>query len=127
MYTKKVMSVGQCNPDHSSIKNFLEKNFHCEITRVDSTDEALVLLKKDQFDLVLVNRKLDIDYTDGSILIKAMKSEQGLKEVPIMLVSNYPEYQEEAVGLGAVLGFGKSEIGSEKAKLNLAKFLEQKV
>jgi hypothetical protein len=57
----------------------------------------------------LVNRKLDIDYTDGTILIDKMKGSQSLKSIPVMLVSNYPEYQEEAVSKGAILGIGKLE------------------
>ncbi len=108
---KKIMSVGQCNPDHFAIKNFLEKNFNCEIVRIDSTREALEALEKEHFDLVLVNRKLDIDYTDGTILIQEMKSNPAFSKIPVMLISNYPEYQQEAVKLGAVLGFGKAEIG----------------
>lgn len=112
---KKIMSVGQCNPDHASIKNFLEKNFECQVKRVDSTDEAISILEKESFDAVLVNRKLDIDYTDGTILIQKMKSNPKFASIPIILVSNYPEYQEEAMKMGAVMGFGKAEIGSEKA------------
>jgi len=117
------MSVGQCNPDHFSIKNFLEKNFNCQVVRIDSTREALEALQKEHFDLVLVNRKLDIDYTDGTILIQEMKANPAIKNIPVMLISNYPEYQQEAVKLGAILGFGKSQIGSldaiEKVKLAL--------
>jgi len=120
---KKIMSVGQCNPDHFSIKIFLEKNFNCQVVRIDSTREALEALQKEHFDLVLVNRKLDIDYTDGTILIQEMKANPAIKNIPVMLISNYPEYQQEAVKLGAILGFGKSQIGSldaiEKVKLAL--------
>lgn len=112
---KKVLSVGQCNPDHSSIKTFLTRNFDCEITRIDSTEEALNELSKNSYDLVLVNRKLDIDYTDGTILIQKLKSTESLKSISIMLISNYPEFQEEAVRLGAVYGFGKAELGKEIA------------
>jgi two-component system chemotaxis response regulator CheY len=108
---KKIMSVGQCNPDHSSIKTFLTNHFECEIIRIDSTEQALNELSQNKYDLVLVNRKLDIDYTDGTILIKAMKENPSLKYIPVMLISNYPEYQEEAVQLGAVYGFGKAELG----------------
>jgi len=106
---KKIMSVGQCNPDHFALSNFLKSNFHCEILRIDSTEEALERMNKEKFDLVLVNRKLDIDYTDGTILIEKMKSSSGMKNIPVMLVSNYPEYQEDAVKMGAFYGIGKME------------------
>jgi hypothetical protein len=40
-----------------------------------------------------------------------------------MLVSNYPEYQEQAVGAGAAMGFGKAELRSPATLARLAEFL----
>ena len=108
---KTVMSVGQCNPDHYALSGFLQKNFLCEVVRIDSTEEALEKLKSSKIDLVLVNRKLDIDYTDGLELIIKMKHDEKLSNIPIMLVSNYMEYQKEAIEHGAIMGIGKSEYG----------------
>jgi two-component SAPR family response regulator len=120
---KKILSVGQCNPDHSSLKTFLTRNFTCEVVRIDSTEEALNELAKNKYDLVLVNRKLDIDYTDGTILIIKMKTIDSFKDIPIMLISNYEEYQIEAVKLGAEYGFGKAELGKEIAIERVTKIL----
>lgn len=120
---KKIMSVGQCNADHQSIKNFFEKNFECDIVRIDSKEEALLELQRDNYDLVLVNRKLDIDYSEGILLIQAIKESETLKSIPVMLVSNYKEYQDEAVRLGAVYGFGKAELSKEETKEKIAKAL----
>lgn len=106
---KKVLSVGQCNPDHNSLFQFLTMNFKCSVVRIDSTEEAMSRLEKESFDLVMVNRKLDIDYTDGTILIEKMKKSPKFNRIPVMLVSNYPEYQDEAVKLGAIYGIGKME------------------
>jgi hypothetical protein len=33
-----------------------------------------------------------------------------LGAAPVMLVSNYPEYQEKAVAMGALPGFGKAAL-----------------
>jgi two-component SAPR family response regulator len=121
---KKVMSVGQCNPDHYALSGFLTKNFSCSVVRIDSTEEAIENLQKDSYDLVLVNRKLDIDYTDGTILIEKMKSHPSLKNIPIMLISNYPEYQDEAIKLGAVKGIGKLEYGSSESVEKFKNILE---
>ena len=123
---KKVLSVGQCNPDHSSLRNYFESNFDCEIIRIDSTAEALAELEKNSYDLVLVNRKLDIDYTDGTILVEEMQKNSKMKQIPIMLISNYPEYQKEAILLGAVSGIGKLEYGKETAFQKVAKYLPPK-
>lgn len=124
---KKVLSVGQCNPDHNSIKNYFESNFDCQITRIDSTEEALTELSKNSYDLVLVNRKLDIDYTDGTVLVEAMQKDSSLRQIPIMLISNYPEYQKEAVVLGAVPGIGKLEYGKESAFEKVSRYLPPKL
>lgn len=70
---KTIMSVGQCNPDHNALSNFMTRNLECNIIRIDSTEEAIEALRKQSVDLVLVNRKLDVDYTDSTILIERMK------------------------------------------------------
>jgi two-component system, response regulator, stage 0 sporulation protein F len=123
---KKVLSVGQCNPDHNTLRNYLETFFDCEIVRIDSTSEALVELEKKSYDLVLVNRKLDVDYSDGTILIAEMQRNSIMKLTPIMLISNYPEFQKEAILLGAVPGIGKLEYGKESAFQKVAKYLPPK-
>lgn len=118
------MSVGQCGPDHNVIRNFLEENFNCKVTRIDSTEEAVERLQAENFDLVLVNRKLDIDYSDGKILIKKISGHERLKSIPVMLISNDSTYQEDAIRSGAVAGFGKLEYGKSETKLKLARFLD---
>ncbi|HMV44698.1 MAG TPA: response regulator [Leptospiraceae bacterium] len=123
---KKVLSVGQCVPDHSTLCNYFENSFDCQVIKIDSTDEALKELRKNSYDLVLVNRKLDIDYTDGTILISEMQKENELRQIPVMLISNYEEYQREAIELGAVRGFGKLEYGKDSAYEKVAKFLPPK-
>jgi CheY-like chemotaxis protein len=58
---------------------------------------------------VHVNRKLDTDYSDGIEVIRRIKSEPSIAEVPVMMVTNYPEHQDAAVAIGALRGFGKLE------------------
>lgn len=119
----RVMSVGQCNPDHFSLKSFLEKNFICEIIRIDSTNEALEELRKNHYDLVIVNRKLDIDYSDGLLLIQKMQENSDLSKIPAMLLSNYPEAQKEATENGGILGFGKLDYGKPETVEKIRGFL----
>jgi CheY-like chemotaxis protein len=109
--SKRVLSVGQCVPDGRAIDRFLRANFAVEIVPAATTPDALDLLRKQPYDLVLVNRKLDEDYSDGTQLIEAMRAEPTLATVPVMLISNYAEYQQAAVAMGARLGFGKDELG----------------
>ena len=120
---KCVLDVGQCGPDHSSIRSYLKRNFDCEVVQVDDAAAALAQLKDGQFDLVLVNRKLDSDYSDGIEVIRAIKADQGAASVPVMLVTNYPEHQDAAIAVGAIRGFGKLEFAKPETRERLAAVL----
>jgi CheY-like chemotaxis protein len=122
---KRVLDVGQCGPDHSSIRSYFTRNFGCEVVQVDDAAGALAELKGGQFDLVLVNRKLDCDYSDGIEVIRAIKADQETASVPVMLVTNYPEHQEAAIAVGAVRGFGKLEFQKPETRARVAEFLEK--
>ena len=110
----RVLNVGQCGFDHRSISSYLADRFGARVERADGLDDAQQALRDGRFDLVLVNRVLDMDGSSGLELIQRLKEDpQGsLKATPVMLVSDYPEAQRMAVELGAVPGFGKSEIQS---------------
>ncbi|MEX2287075.1 MAG: hypothetical protein WD648_08305 [Planctomycetaceae bacterium] len=122
--TKRVLDVGQCNPDHSSISQFLRKHFDVEIARAALPADALGQLRDGRFDLVLINRKLDADYSDGTEILRAIKADESLCGIPVMLVSNYADAQQAAVIAGAEYGFGKAELGSPHTLERLAKFLK---
>ena len=121
---KQVLNVGQCGPDHYAIYSFLTRHFECEIDQADAADDALAKLKAGRFDLVLVNRKLDIDYSDGVEVIRALKADPATAEVPVMLVTNYAEHQEAAIAIGALRGFGKLEFGKPETRERLGIVLE---
>ena len=67
-------------------------------------------LGRGRFDLVLVNRVLDLDESSGLDLIRTLMGDGDLGDVPVMLVSNYPDAQDAAVELGASRGFGKADL-----------------
>lgn len=108
---KRVLDVGNCGPDHASIRQLFQQRFGCEVDRADQAADALEKLRSRTFDLVVVNRKLDIDYTDGVEVIRQIKADPALAAVPVMLITNYAEHQAEAVAAGALRGFGKLEFG----------------
>jgi CheY-like chemotaxis protein len=109
--TKRVLDVGNCSPDFSAIKRYLTSHFDCEVLQADKADDALETLRKQRVDLVTVNRKLDCDYSDGIEVIRQIKADPKLNDIPVMLITNYPEHQEEAMAIGAFRGFGKLEYG----------------
>lgn len=106
---KRVLDVGNCVPDHSAITRFLTTKFHCEVLQAHGAADALDALRSGDVDLVLVNRKLDADYSDGIEVIRQIKADPELADVPTMLITNYPEHQDAAEAIGAIRGFGKLE------------------
>ena len=113
--SKKFLAVGNCGFDHGNLQEFLARHFEAELTPADSADEAKRLLAADAFDLVLVNRKFDRDGGDGIELIRQIKGDPALRTTSVMLLSNYPQYQEQAIAVGAVPGFGKADLDAEES------------
>jgi CheY-like chemotaxis protein len=122
---KRVLDVGQCGPDHAAIRHFLTRNFDCEVVQVDDGLGALDELRGGEFHLVLVNRKLDCDYSDGVEVIRKLKADPKVASVPVMLVTNYPEHQDAAIAVGAIRGFGKLEFGEPETRAKIAHLLEK--
>lgn len=122
----RVLDVGQCNPDHAGIRSLLEANFEVEIDRVMHVHEALAALAKRRYALVLVNRLIFEDQSDGMELVRRMKSEAATASTPVMLISNFPDAQARAVEAGAVPGFGKNALTSPQTVSLLAAYLPAK-
>ena len=94
------------------------------VMAVDLPDQALAALEANAIDLVLINRKLDIDMSDGLEILKSIRSSSSKRDVPVMLVSNYADWQEKAVQMGAIYGFGKAELNRPETRARLAAVLE---
>lgn len=107
---RRVLSVGQCGADHDSIARALQTQFGAEVVPLDDAADALAELGRGTYDLVLVNRVLDRDGTSGLDLVARIEADAALRRVPVMLVSNYPDAQQQAVALGALPGFGKAAL-----------------
>jgi two-component system chemotaxis response regulator CheY len=121
---KRVLDVGNCGVDHEAIRAMLEKSFGAEVLQADGPRDALPTLQAQTVDLVLVNRKLDQDYSDGLDIIRQIKADPQLTAVPCMLITNYVEHQQSAVKAGAEYGFGKKELYAPQTQQRLARFLK---
>jgi two-component system chemotaxis response regulator CheY len=122
---KRVLDVGNCGPDHAAICRYFAANFaDVEIFKAAACDDTLALLRHSHFDLVLINRKLDEDYSDGIEVLRAIKRHLEIADVPVMLVTNFPEHQDAAVAAGALRGFGKLEFGEAATKEKIAAALK---
>ena len=107
--TPRVLDVGNCDPDHAAIRGLL-RHFNAQVDRVMFVPEALKALERERYDLVLVNRLVFADSSEGIELIKAMQADERFKQTPVIMISNFPEAQQRAVAAGAVPGFGKSAL-----------------
>jgi CheY-like chemotaxis protein len=109
-----VLDVGQCGADHAAIRALCE-GIGAQVERAHTGKEALSRIAAGGISLVLVNRILDADGSDGTALIAEITA-QAAGSLSVMLVSNYPQFQQEAVRHGAVPGFGKSRLHSPETR-----------
>ncbi|HMP02140.1 MAG TPA: hypothetical protein PKD86_07125 [Gemmatales bacterium] len=109
--TARVLSVGQCYADGPALERAVAEHFQAQVDHAATAAEAQAALANGLPALVLVNRIFDADGGSGLDFIRALRSDPRLKTVPIMLVSNYADWQSQAVALGAVPGFGKDALG----------------
>ena len=105
---KTLVDCGNCGPDYNAIRQMAKSHFGASVVQAHSAEQTLELLRtREDVALVTVNRKLDRDYSDGLEVIRQIKADPEVGDVPVMLVTNYDEHQQAAVDAGAVRGFGK--------------------
>ena len=121
MSANRVLSVGQCGFDSGSIERLFQRDFGAVVESVDSAREAKAQLTAGEFNLVLINRRLDADGSSGIALLEQLRSQA--PETPMMLVSDRADAQAEAVGKGALPGFGKSALGSDETATKIREVL----
>lgn len=100
-----------------------KSRFGATVVQAHGAEDTIDLLRRREIDLVTVNRKLDRDYSDGLDVIKKIKSDPEVGSVPVMLVTNYDEHQQEAMDAGAVMGFGKLALQDEATRELLEPYL----
>lgn len=101
----------------------LADHFQVAVDREMFVDDAVPRLRQARYGLVLVNRLVFADDSPGIELIHAMKSDPSLRDVPVMLISNYPEAQAEARAAGGEPGFGKACLDDSKTLDLLGRYL----
>lgn len=121
--TKRILDVGNCAADHRRIRRLVERHFDTEFVAAASIGEALDHLAESAFDLVLVNRMFDHTGQAGSDLIAQLKGDPRLSAIPVMLVSNLAEAQQQAIAQGALEGFGKASLADAATIEKLSRVL----
>jgi DNA-binding response OmpR family regulator len=105
----KILDIGQCGFDGPRMAALWRDELDATVDSVDSGNEAAQSLKKNTYDIILVNRILAADGSSGLDVIKLLRNTD--TSVPVMLVSDLSDAQDTAVALGAVRGFGKAQLG----------------
>ncbi len=126
MQKTRVLDVGNCDPDHGAIRNLLLSHFDVEIDRVMYVAEGLSAISRADYALVLVNRLIFADGSEGQELIRRMRADATC-QTPVMMVSNFADAQERAVAAGALPGFGKAALHEAGTLELLAKHLPRKM
>lgn len=111
---KKVALIGHCGPDSSYLRMaVMQASKGAKVVGADERDELQKVLE-DGVDLLLFNRELGYGFDEekGVDVIKRLRAEN--PNLKMMLVTNYPDAQQDAIAAGALPGFGKRELGSPR-------------
>lgn len=112
--SKKVLLVGHCGPDSSYLKMAV-KSAGSAVAILSADDQGELRSALDGgVDLILFNRELGYGFDEkyGVDVIKYLSG--NYPTLKMMLVSNYSDAQAAAVAAGALPGFGKRELGSQR-------------
>ncbi len=124
--TKTVLDIGNCDPDHNALQRMLTSMYDVVVLRSNQLSDAVTLLSQQNVDLIVINRKLDIDYSDGVEVLRHLKKDPSTQSIPAMVITNYSEHQLAAVAEGAEYGFGKLQYSEPSTHERLSRFLERK-
>ena len=111
---KTILEIGNCDADHSRMKEVVEANLDAKIVRAHRLDDAMEAMQENDIDLVLINRLLDVDGSEGMDVFRSIKSNSEFAGTPVMLITNFDEHQDKAVAEGTIRGFGKAALASRE-------------
>ncbi len=120
---KSVLAIGNCSYDHRNLAAAIRAHFDAEVRAAATAEEALRHLAEASFDLVLVNRVLEVDRSCGIDLVRQIKADPRHSGIAVMLISNFPDAQAEAVTAGANPGFGKKALDCPETVKRLQRHL----
>ena len=121
---RKLLIVGQCDFDYQRISFVLSKIYDIEFHRADSFDDAIQKSLDQQFDLIMINRLMDLDRSEGMAILHELKSNPQTENTPAMIISDFQDAQEAAVAAGASPGFGKARLDTPQTFELLSNFLQ---
>ena len=118
--TRTVVLVGHCGPDSSFLRMAVTGAVPGTKVLMADSDAELDRALEAGADLLLLNRVLDFGFEESRGVALMGRIRQRRPQQRMMMVSNYPDVQQEAEAAGALPGFGKREIGSAKVRERIA-------
>lgn len=114
----RILVVDDFNTMRRIVKNILKQLGFENIGEAENGQEALEVLKKEKFDFVITDWNMPV--MTGLDLLKAIKADAALKDIPVMMVTAEAQQQNivEAVKSGA---------GNYIVKPFTAEVLEEKI
>ena len=123
-HAKRVLLIGHCGPDafalQAAVRSMVPDATVEQVNSVEALQSALA-----DAGALLINRVLDGDFRgeSGVELIRVLAAEGGPGRANggagLVLVSNLAAAQEEAESAGALPGFGKQELYSDRMRASL--------
>jgi DNA-binding NarL/FixJ family response regulator len=110
----RIVLVGHCGVDAPRLEAAVSRICpRADVISVNS-EEQLQDICEDGADLLLINRQLPFGFEaeEGVDLIHEIQ--QMHPDVKMMLVSDRPDAQEQALRAGACEGFGKADLGTSR-------------
>lgn len=119
-----VLLVGNCGHDEAQIKSMLDTHFTVEVESTMYVEQALGMMRSRRYDLVLFNRLIFADDSQGIDLLMRAKADAELQGTPIMMVSNFPQAQAQSQAAGGEPGFGKDDLTRPETATLLSRYLQ---
>src|SRR4030042_6058769 len=97
----RILVVDDFNTMRRIVKNILKQRGFENVGEAENGQEALEVLKKEKFDFVITDWNMPV--MTGLDLLKAIKADAALKDIPVMMVTAEAQQQNivEAVKSGA--------------------------
>src|SRR5688572_584515 len=110
----RIVLVGHCGVDAPRLEAAVSKILpRADVISVNS-EEQLQDICDEGADLLLINRQLPYGFENEEGVELMCELQQIHPDVKMMIVSDRPDAQEQAMRAGACEGFGKGDLGTSK-------------
>ncbi|QDU34836.1 hypothetical protein KS4_29120 [Poriferisphaera corsica] len=109
----QIILVGHCGFDTANLTRFIKKHTDLPIHAAQSPKELTPYLSPDA--LLLINRVIPRAFKLPTGIELIAQLNQQPNPPRSLLISNFPESQQQAITAGALPGFGKSHLTDQKS------------